>query len=348
MQIKHLSLKNKKDLQIWKNFLIEHGIHNFVSSEMARIDETIALFEDQQMLATGSLAGNILKYIAVQNEGSGSEFNTILSQLTNIAARKGVFHLFVFTKVQYAKAFQFVGFKELTQSSEAAVLEKGNDLINDYLAGLPRVADQKKKQIAGIVMNANPFTKGHRYLIEKAASENDQVYVFVVSTDASLFNSQERLLLVQQGTADLKNVFVLSGGDYMVSYVTFPAYFLPSDQQVIAYQTTLDALIFRNRIAPALNIKRRYLGEEPFSKTTAIYNQVLKKTLPPAVSVTIIPRAKTHFDRIITATEVRQLIAEDHLAPLTQFLPPTTLAYVEKHKNDLQSRIEKGIKINGN
>ncbi|AZZ61167.1 [citrate (pro-3S)-lyase] ligase [Oenococcus sp. UCMA 16435] len=348
MQIKNVSLKNKKDLQIWEEFLTEHGINNFGSAEISKVDETIALFEDRRMLATGSLAGNVLKYIAVESEGSSSEFNTILSQLTNLAAGKGIFHLFVFTKPKYSKAFQFIGFKELAQSSDAALLESGDYLIGDYLAELPRVVNQGEKKIAGIVMNANPFTKGHRYLVEKAASENDYVYVFVVSTDASLFNSEERLQLVKKGTTDLKNVFVVSGGDYMVSYATFPAYFLASDQTVIEYQTTLDALIFKNQIAPALNIQTRFLGEEPFSKTTGIYNQVLKKVLPPIVAVKIIPRAKTQFKTIITATKVRQLIAKNNLVPLKQFLPSTTIKYVEEHKDELQLRIKKGININGN
>ncbi|MHA5104775.1 [citrate (pro-3S)-lyase] ligase [Oenococcus oeni] len=348
MQIKNLSLKNKKDLQIWKEFLTEHGISNFSSAEVFKIDETIALFEDQRIVATGSLAGNVLKYIAVESEGSGSEFNSVISQLTNLAAGKGIFHLFVFTKAKYSKSFQFIGFKELAKSDNAALLESGDYLIGDYLAELPRVANQEEKKIAGIVMNANPFTKGHRYLVGKAASENDYVYVFVVSTDASLFNSKERLQLVKEGTADLKNVFVVSGGDYMVSYATFPAYFLTSDQTVIEYQTTLDALIFKNQIAPVLNIQTRFLGEEPFSKTTGIYNRILEKVLPPSVSVKIIPRAKTQSETIITATEVRQLIAKNNLVPLKQFLPFTTIKYVEEHKTELQSRIKKGININGN
>ena len=58
--------------------------------------------------------------------------------------------------------------------------------------------------------------------------KNDLVYVFVVNTDLSLFKTSERFELVKAGTADLKNVIVVDGGDYMVSYATFPAYFLES------------------------------------------------------------------------------------------------------------------------
>lgn len=197
-------------------------------------------------------------------------------------------------------------------------------------------------------MNANPFTKGHRYLVERAANENDYLYIFVVSTDVSLFNSHERRKLVEQGTADLKNVIVVDGNEYMVSYATFPAYFLAAGDSVINYQTKLDALIFKERIAPVLNIKTRYLGEEPFSKTTGIYNRALKQILPPVVAVKILARAETETKIVITATKVRQLIAQDELPLLAAFLPKTTLKFVQEHKLDLQSRIRKGININGN
>ncbi len=165
--------------------------------------------------------------------------------------------------------------------------------MNDFLTDIPWVDDQSDKQVAGIVMNANPFTRGHRYLVEQAASENDLVYVFVVNTDASLFTTEERFQLVKDGTVDLDNVIVVNGGDYMVSYATFPAYFLASPDQAVTYQTTLDARIFRNVIAPALNITTRYVGSEPLSRTTSIYNDVLTRELPPAVEVKVIDRDQT-------------------------------------------------------
>ncbi len=348
MQIKNLSLKRSKDFLIWRDFLNEQGIHNFSQTEIAKLDQTLALFEDDEMLGTGSLAGNILKYIAVKTQDGGSAFNKIVSQLINLAAAKGFFHLFVFTKAKYVLSFQSVGFKKIVANNEAAVLENGSNLIDDYLKTIPKVPNQAKQKIAAIVMNANPFTKGHRYLVERAANENDYLYIFVVSTDVSLFNSHERRKLVEQGTADLKNVIVVDGNEYMVSYATFPAYFLAAGDSVINYQTKLDALIFKERIAPVLNIKTRYLGEEPFSKTTGIYNRVLKQILPPVVAVKILARAETETKIVITATKVRQLIAQDELPLLAAFLPKTTLKFVQEHKLDLQSRIRKGININGN
>lgn len=207
----------------------------------------------------------------------------------------------------------------------------------------------KTAKVAGIVMNANPFTYGHYALIDQAAHENDLVYVFVVNTDASLFRTTERVKLVQQGTAAFDNVVVVNGGDYMVSYATFPAYFLPSTTQTVTYQTTLDARLFRDEIAPALNITTRYLGAEPFSTTTATYNQVLQRELPPKVAVKIVERQTTQTSQqIITATQVRRAIAAHNLTGLDQLVPPTTLSFIKAHQADLTTRIDQGAKVAGN
>ena len=38
-------------------------------------------------------------------------------------------------------------------------------------------------------MNCNPFTKGHKYLIEKASKENDVVHLFILTEDKSEFST---------------------------------------------------------------------------------------------------------------------------------------------------------------
>ena len=54
-------------------------------------------------------------------------------------------------------------------------MEQGTPDFQDYLAMLK--AKKKKGTGCGIVMNANPFTKGHQYLVECAAKQADQVYL---------------------------------------------------------------------------------------------------------------------------------------------------------------------------
>lgn len=76
-----------------------------------------------------------------------------------------------------------------------------------------------------VVMNANPFTLGHRWLVEYAASKVDLLHVFIVSEDVSLVPLSVREQLVREGTADLGNLVYHQTGPYMISNATFPSYF---------------------------------------------------------------------------------------------------------------------------
>ncbi|POH06714.1 [citrate (pro-3S)-lyase] ligase [Fructilactobacillus lindneri] len=346
-QIRDINLANPDEFEEWKNFLESLGIANFSGAEVDPLDGTIGLFEGDKLVGTGSYSENILKYIGVchKDTSNGVYFNKVVSSLLTRLGQLGVFHVFVFTKPQYSKSFQHVGFSEIVQSENAAFLETGNHNIKDYLAEIPHLAGD---DISAIVMNANPFTLGHRYLVEAAAKRSKHVYVFVVSTDKSLFNSKERLELVKEGTKDLENVEVVSGGDYLVSYATFPSYFLKSDKSKVVYQTTIDALVFKEWIAKNLNIKTRFLGTEPESKTTDVYNEVLRDVLPPEVKVEVIPRKENGSGDIISARTVRLAIKNDNISSIRNIVPTSTYDFIENHLGELQDRIKKGMKIDGN
>ncbi|CAJ1190979.1 [Citrate [pro-3S]-lyase] ligase [Fructilactobacillus sanfranciscensis] len=349
LELRNLNLKDPDQFEQWSAFLRSLGIGNFSSVETDPLDGTIGLFENNQLIATGSYAGNILKYIAVCNKSSnnGALFNRVISELLNILAQKDIFHVLVFTKPKYCKSFEQVGFSLIVKSDDAAFLETGDQSITSYLADLPKFKDTEK--IGAIVMNANPFTNGHRYLIEQAAKNSDHVYVFVVSTDKSLFTTKERTEMIKAGTKDLDNVVVVPGGDYLVSYATFPAYFLSYENDKIVYQTTIDALVFKQWIAKQLSISTRYLGTEPESRTTKIYNEVLEEILPPDVQVNVIPRlCDDNNGEIVSARTVRLAIANDEIAKIKALVPPTTYDFIIKNKQVLQDRIKKGMKISGN
>ncbi|TSO26418.1 [citrate (pro-3S)-lyase] ligase [Lactobacillus sp. LL6] len=334
----------------WETFLEKLDLHNFSSREVDSIDHTIGLIdEDGQLVGTGSVSGNVLKYIAVCNQDSqpGARFNKIVTALQQYLFNENIFHIFVFTKPKYSESFQHLNFTQLAKTDQAAFLESGTPDVEDYIESIPRIKNQEDKKIGSIVMNANPFTKGHRHLVELASQENDLVYVFVVAEDASLFTSDERMQLVKEGVKDLKNVKVVSGGDYMVSKATFPAYFLKSPEDLIEVQTAIDAKVFKNVIAPPLNILRRYLGKEPLSMTTHYYNVSLAHELGPDIEVITIPRLEVD-GHVITATEVRQLIKDGNLAGMEKLLPATTLKFIKENLEELQDRIKKGININGN
>lgn len=332
-------LSDPMTMRQWKEFLESQGIQEFQSSEVEPLEETIGLFdEDDRLVATGSLAGPILKYIAVRRYDSDHSalFNRIVGELVARLAEHGVTHYFVFTKPCYIASFEHVGFTCLARVERGGLLEGGMPGIDTYLE---KVRDLGSWQVsAAIVVNANPFTLGHRRLIEVAAQENEHVYVFVVHENRSLFTTDERLRLVREGVADLKNVTVVDGGDYLIGFAAFPAYFIPSSEDVIDYQTRLDATLFRDWFVPALGITSRYVGQEPYSPTTQAYNQSLKDVLEPRTAVRVIER-KQAGQEPISASRVRRLIAQGDVSGLEGLVPSTTKIFIQDHLAQLQMRI---------
>ena len=197
--------------------------------------------------------------------------------------------------------------------------------FSDYLDNLKK--DMREgKEIASLIMNANPFTLGHQYLVEKAASENDILHLFIVSDDSSLVPFKVRKKLVIEGTKYLKNICYHETGDYIISSATFPSYFQKDEVAVIESQANLDIEVF-TRIAKALNINRRYVGEEPNSLVTNIYNQTMLKKLPENnIECVIVPRKK-YSDKVISASTVRQIIKNGNLEDLKNLVPETTYSY---------------------
>ena len=151
----------------------------------------------------------------------------------------------------------------------AALLESGQDTLEEYLSRIRALLGSGEgKNRGALVMNCNPFTLGHRSLVEYAINNCDEVIIFAVQEDRSVFPFADRFTLIKQGVQDMKGVQVVSGGEYIISNATFPTYFIKGTEELSA-QTTLDATIFATRIAPALNISVRFVGEEPTDKTTS-------------------------------------------------------------------------------
>lgn len=327
-----INLNDRYYYKQWQSLVQSEGLY---IENIADITETIGIYDGDKLIATGSYFENVLKYLAIAPDyQGGNTFNKLVSSLINILANQNIFHIFVFTKPQYQESFEYLGFQAIAKTEFSTLLETGDYSIDQYIADLPKATG---KNISAIVMNANPFTLGHRYLIEQASKSSDFVYVFVVNQDASLFKTSERMKLIKEGIKDFSNVQVVSGGQYMVSFVTFPSYFIKSRADVATYQTQLDAQVFK-RIAKALKITKRFVGQEPYSPTTEIYNQSLKKILPPEVTLEVLKRKQIDQD-IISATKVRQAIAESNLEQLQKYVPETTFNFIKSNLGTLLRRI---------
>lgn len=286
---------------------------------------TVLLTDDTQLLGCGSLSGKVLKQIAVAPEIEGQDAcAAIVSALLTEAVHRGVTEPFLFTKPQHRRMFSSLGFYPITETADMLMMCRSRESLKRFLAGIPRW----DSGVTGcVVCHANPFTLGHRHLIETAAAQCDHVLVFVLAEEQGMFSAADRLMLVRQGTADLPNVSVHSGGDWLISYATFPAYFLKDRQTAESARCDLDLTLFGEKIAPVLSITRRFVGEEPFSPTTAQYNRRMKELLPHyGICVTEIPRLQE-----ISATTVRRLLQTGRLAETKPLLPETTYAYCQCH-----------------
>lgn len=282
--------------------------------------------DDWNAVATGSCFGNTLRCFAVSGERQGEGLlNEIVTHLLSVQAARGNFHLFLYTKPDAAKFFGDLGFHEIARVAGTLVfMENRRDGFSGYLRDLAKT--KRPGKTAAVVMNANPFTLGHRYLAETASAACDALHLFVVSEDASLVPYAVRKRLIKAGTADLKNVVLHDSGPYIVSAATFPSYFLKDEAAVIEGQARLDLEVFV-KIAGTLNIKTRYVGEEPTSQVTGLYNKIMREALPKAgIDCIVIPR-KERNGAAISASAARECVKRGDFDALRELVPPTTYDY---------------------
>ena len=290
------------------------------------LDYTCGMYdEDMNLIATGSCFGNTLRCMAVSSAHQGEGLmNQIVTHLLDVQYQRGNLHIFLYTKCDSAKFFGDLGFYEIVRiDGQIVFMENRRTGFQDYLGQLAKEKEEEKKS-AALVMNANPFTLGHQYLVEKAAAENDILHLFIVSEDASLVPFSVRKKLVIEGTAHLKNIRYHDSGPYIISSATFPSYFQKDQEAVIESHALLDLTVF-TRIAQAMNITRRYVGEEPNSLVTGIYNEIMQKKLPEnGIECIIVPRLQSE-GKAISASTVRQAIKDGNWGALKELVPKTTL-----------------------
>lgn len=323
IRIEAISLNTDERLEV-ERFLSTFNL--FLDKDVAY---TIAAKAGAEIIGTCSYAGRVLKCFAVkegfQGEGIASK---LITHMTNRLFDKGIYGTFIFTAPKNLPLFKGLHYHEVQRAEEVVLLEGGMANIKRYVEGMVQKSglDQRKK--AALVMNCNPFTLGHRYLIERASKENEEVVVFIVEENRSLFPFETRLDLVKKGTADLENVHVLSGGNYMISSATFPTYFLREEDARMNAYARLDAGIFGQYIGPAFHIEKRYVGTEPYCLVTNQYNTALLDILPKHdIAVIEIDRLNTD-NKPVSASAVRRLIKNEDWHTLKKLVPETTYEFL--------------------
>lgn len=289
-------------------------------------DDLVGVHDRGELVAVGARRGEVLKMVAVAHAHQGGALlGEIVTELVRLGAAAGLDAFFVFTRPQSVRSFEALNFALLASHGRAALLEYGNGLGRWLSANRPLVRDGVN---GAVVVNCNPFTRGHRHLVEEAARRVETLYVFVVREDRSVFPFDVRLRLVREGTNDLANVHVLDTSRYAVSALTFPAYFLKEDDPVAAIQMELDLRLFAQHVAPFFQVRRRFFGSEPACVTTRAYNDAMRRVLPPlGVSAVEIERVSANGEAI-SASRVRDALRKGDLTGIEALVPPSTSSFL--------------------
>ena len=320
---------NKRRVKKVKVFLNDIGL-DFPES----IECFVVAKDDDEIVACGGLDGKVLKGIAVAPNRRGEGIIlSVMTHLINIAYSKGVTDLFIFSTPNNIELFEGCGFKLIESCDNQIILMENNDNLEIYKDKL----SQFKKDgniIGSIVMNANPFTLGHQYLIEQAAKQSDWLHLFVVREDLSEFKFKDRYDLIKKGTSHVKNLTLHVGSDYIISNATFPTYFIKDKGMINELHAKLDLNVFRNQLAPMLGITHRFVGTEPYCKVTNNYNKNMKKILedPSGKSnpIDVIEIDRIEKDgKAISASLVRELLKSEKFNELEKIVPKTTLEFLK-------------------
>ena len=293
------------------------------------LDYSCGVFDDDgDLIATGSSFHNTLRCLAVSSAHRGEGLmNQVVTHLLEKQMDQGNSHVFLYTKLKNDAIFRDLGFYEIARvEPDLVFMENRRDGFAKHLRRLE--PSRRSGRCAAVVMNANPFTLGHRHLVETAAKECDWVHLFLLSEEAGPIPFAVRKKLAQEGVADLSNVIFHETGPYMISSATFPSYFLRDEDAAILAHAKLDLAVF-GKISAALGIAVRYAGEENSSHVTALYNRVMAELLPKeGIGFREIPRLVLQGETV-SASTVRQAIHDGSLRRAAFMLPETSLRYFE-------------------
>lgn len=360
MEIQTLNPTTPRQRQRIEAFLKRNGLRFDDMHYYAAITD-----DDGEMIAGGGLKGNVIKCVAVDDAHKGEAIaNTLISHLIAHANEEGHSNVMLFTKHKNRQLFESLSFRLLAEAPEAVLMETGIGGLSDTVEALKKIKEEgevckennqecKKEEKTNlnittpqhlnhsapqpfttttprrgvVVMNCNPFTLGHRYLIEQAAKQVERLFVMVVRENCSLFAYAERKAMVEQGVAHLKNVMVIDGSEYAISQATFPTYFLKRLDDAADTQMLLDLDLFRRHIAPALDATVRFVGTEPTDRLTRRYNQLMHEVLADVRETARLEKE----DNAVSASRVRKAMEQGDMSTIRQLVPPTTLPYIIAH-----------------
>lgn len=285
---------------------------------------SIGIFDaNGQLVACAGLDGYVVKGVAVEPRLRVKAFtHSLISHLMSYyrglvvqGKVKGISDpllqgVMLFTKPLYRRVFSSYGMKVIAQAEQAVLLEALPSGLELYCQQLKELSQDLEGTKGVIVMNANPLTRGHHYLVKQACQQVDNLFIIPVMEDRSEFSYSERYRMLKHLEDLHPNVHVMDGSRYVISSATFPTYFIKEASEIANTHIELDCNLFGNHIVPALGATVRFVGSEPDDPLTNRYNQAMKRLLP--LEVVEIPRLEAH-GKPISASRVRRAIKAGNL-----------------------------------
>lgn len=322
-----INKNNDKEIQEITDFLNKYDV------VYDNPDKTFVIRDKGKIIATGSASGNILKYFFsdVEYQGQGT-MSIIYNSLLNYLMESNIPSFFVFTTPCNRIIFESLGLKEVYSTDRVALFEGGFYNYNKWVDKVKSSLKEMKGKRGAMVVNCNPMTLGHKYVIEKALENVDDLLVFVVEEDKSIFPFKDRFNILKNELSSYEKITLIEGGPYIISQGTFPTYFIKKKDEMLDIYTRLDGSIFADKIAKDLEIDARFFGSEPTDIVTSAYNESMKEILGDrGIEVKIIER-KSLEGNVISASRVRKLIKEDKIQEAFKYLPESTIEYLKSEK----------------
>jgi len=291
-----------------------------------KVDRTIGIYDNEALIATGSIYENVIKMIAVDAAHKGKNLTgVLLSHLIALLGEKRISKYFLFTTPENKSVFLGFSFSIVVETDQVVMMENNVFTIEERLNTIKSDLNLSSGRKAAIVMNCNPVTNGHMYLIEKCASENDHVIIFLVEEDKSFFPFSIRHALLKKATEKIKNVHIVPSTQYIISAATFPTYFMKEMSQTSLEHMKVDIAIFKRYFMDVFNIDKRYVGDEPLDYVTNEYNKTMKTMLGDRL---VIVDRLTQNEDVVSASLVRKLAKNGQFDKIKAMVPPATYRFL--------------------
>ncbi len=183
--------------------------------------------------------------------------------------------------------------------------------------------DEHIKTKGAVVLNANPCTLGHMYLIKEALQRVDFLYIFLVEECIGNMPYMDREYMLKESLKYNKRVRVIRGGSIMTSEKVFPEYFNKSTEPS-KINLVLTHKVFGKIVGSILGVTYRFFGTEPKDKVTRALNESASEILPKYGIQPIFIERMSIDGKNISANNARDLFYSKQYTDLAKIVPLST------------------------